>query len=331
MSTASGTQIGNDARKNVLPVKPASGPGFLGPNYNPADEMLPPASIGVRRGDNLSDVVGAVKGVIYYGDMIGFGGPSSAFTQGMPGLKPLGVNYFINSGLTCSNGATMWEYVETAPNGSALGEKVRNAIRGVGLPELRGMAPGMIEDVKSALDPAPVINAVVGSGYPQCILVRRMVGDLDGQIQNVDGQLLVDPMGIIKGRDGRFYQERWIQDREFMKQRPGESPDQAFARGEPIQLAYEDWEATPKTHKDNGCLVNAKDTGTKQPGFCKPATRAQIITLGDKTTVTAYDEGYDDYSASQKKAQPNTSRLVSLSVAVVSIMCLMAFWAAKKK
>ena len=39
-------QMGNDARANVLPVTTASGPGFLGPSYSPADEMLPPASSG---------------------------------------------------------------------------------------------------------------------------------------------------------------------------------------------------------------------------------------------------------------------------------------------
>jgi hypothetical protein len=159
-----------------------------------------------------------------------------------------------------------------------------------------------------------------------------MVGDFDGQIQNVDGQLLVDPMGIIKGRDNKFYQERWIQDREpAVGNKPGETPEQAFARGDPIQLAYEDWQAAPKIYKEDGCLVDETDKDTKQPGFCKPATRSQVITLGNKTTVTAYDEGYDDYSGSHKKRRPNTSRLVSLSVAVISVMCLMAFWAAKKK
>jgi hypothetical protein len=327
MSSASRTQVGNDARTNVLPVKPASGPGFLGPNYNPADEMLPPAQIGVKRGDNLSDVVGAVKGVIYYGDMIGFGEASSGFTKGMPGLKPLGVNYFINSGLTCSNGATMWEYVKTTPDGSALGEKVKGALRDVGLPQLRGMAPGLIEDVKFALDPSPVINAVVGSGYPQCRLVKKIVGDFDGQIQNVDGQLLVDPVGLINS-NGKFYQERWIQDRSAIRARPGEDPDQTYARGDPIQLSYEDWQAAPKPYKDNGCLVDSTDTTTVQPGFCKPATSSQQITLGDGTVVTAYN-GFTDYSAQQKVKRPDTNKLVSLSVAVVSIMCLMAFWSKK--
>ena len=65
MSGASGLAMGSDNRSNVLPVKEASGPGFLGPSYSPADEMLPPASIGVRRGGDLGDVIGAVKGVIY--------------------------------------------------------------------------------------------------------------------------------------------------------------------------------------------------------------------------------------------------------------------------
>ena len=179
--------MGNDTRANVLPTKGASGPGFLGPDYNPADEMYTPAAIGVRRGGDLGDVLGAVKGVIYYGDMMGFGQASSGFTKDMPGLRPLGVNYYVNSGLICSNGATMWEYVRTIPDGSALGQKVKQAIDEVGLPQLRGMAPGILEDAKDALNPFPVINAVIGSGYPKCKLVKNEVGDYDGKIHNVDG------------------------------------------------------------------------------------------------------------------------------------------------
>ena len=70
MSELSKNKMGTDGRPNVLPIKPASGPGFLGPNYSPADEMLPTAAVGVRRGGDLDDVIGAVKGVIYYGDMM---------------------------------------------------------------------------------------------------------------------------------------------------------------------------------------------------------------------------------------------------------------------
>jgi hypothetical protein len=331
MSAAGATQMGNDGRKNVLPVKPASGPGFLGPSYNPADEMLPPAQIGVHRGGDLNDVVGAVKGVIYYGDMIGFGGPSSGFTQGMPGLKPLGVNYFVNSGITCSNGAIMWEYVQTIPDGSALGDKVKDALAGVGLPPLRGMAPGMLEDVKFALNPGPVINAVVGSGYPQCQLVRKMVGDNDGQIQNVDGVLLVDPVGIMSSGGGPpYYQEHWVQKKYPVKLRPGESQASADARADPVQLAFEDWQAEPKLYKENGCLIDPKGSDI-QPKFCSAKGPSQVLTLGDGTTVNTYREGFLNYSPYKPQARKNPQALVSLSVAVVSIMALIAFWGLKNK
>jgi len=309
MSGASGLAMGNDSRANVLPVKDASGPGFLGPQYNPADEMLPPASIGVKRGGDLNDVLGAVKGVIYYGDMIGFGEASSSFTKGMPGLKPLGVNYFVNSGLTCSNGATMWEYVQTIPTGGALGEKVKQAIRGVGLPQMRGMAPGMLEDVQFALNPMPIINAVVGSGYPQCRLVKKPIGDFDGKIYNVDGVLLVDPEGLIE-ENGRYYQERWIQDRDVKgRPRPGEEPDEHYARSDPIQLPYDEWDKAPKTHKENGCL---KDPGAKlpQPQFCPKITK----------------QGFQNYT--QKSP---AHKLTSLAVVSLSLLALIALWATKSR
>lgn len=335
MSTASTTQMGNDGRPNVLPVTPASGPGFLGPNYNPADEMLAPAAIGVKRGGDLGDVLGAVKGVIYYGDMMGFGEASSDFTKGLPGLKPLGVNYFINSGLQCSNGATMWEYVQTIPTGAALGAKVQNAIKDMGLPQLRGMAPGILEDAQSALNPFPVINAVVGSGYPQCRLVRMPVGDFDGKITNVDGNLLVDPSGLLVDSNGRYYQEHWIQDRKVPPvRRQGESESQQFLRGEQIQLAYDTWAAAPKYFKEDGCLdPNASaPAGTLQPFFCGKTNGANIR-LPDNSTITAYTldgsssvptmESFHNYN---RRLIKSPYAVVSLSVATVSILCLLAFW-----
>ena len=331
MSAAATTTMGNDSRGNVLPVKPASGPGFLGPSYNPADEMLPPAAIGVKRGGDLRDVLGAVKGVVYYGDMIGFGGPSSSFTSGMPGLRPLGVNYFINSGLTCSNGALMWEYVQTVPDGSALGDKVKDALAGVGLPPLRGMAPGMLEDVKSALNPGPVINAVVGSGYPQCKLVKKKVGDLDGNIQNVDGVLLVDPEGIMSPNGkAPFYQERWVQDTTRPRIRPGESEESAANRAEPIQLSYESWSAEPKIYKENGCRVNPNGT-EKQPSFCNSKLKSQIVTLGDGSTVTTYIEGFMNYEPAAFNQPKMPHAVISLSVAVISVLCLISFWGSQRK
>ena len=337
--------MGTESRTSILPVKPASGPGFLGPSYNPADEMLPPASIGVHRDGSIDGIIGAVKGVIYYGDMIGFGAPSSAFTENMPGLKPLGVNYFINSGLQCSNGATMWEYVQTIPTGGALGEKIKAALRGVGLPGLRGMAPGIMEDAEAALNPAPVINAVVGSGYPQCRLVRMPVGDADGKIQNIDGNLLVDPTGLLVDSKGKYYQEQWIQDRTVPPvRRPGESVTEQFLRGDQIQLPYDTWSSAPKLFKDNGCIdlsANNIPAGTLQPFFCTASPNAtQVVTLGDGTQITAYtlgsddgievmDDGFEDYRMSQIRFKPTA--LFSVSLAVLSVMGLLVFLQVRKR
>jgi hypothetical protein len=302
--------MGSDTRANVLPAKTASGPGFLGPNYNPADEMLPPASVGVRRGDSLESVLGAVKGIIYYGDMIGFGKASSRFTSDMPGIRPLGVNYFVNSGLTCSNGAAMWEYVQTIPTGGALGQGIKKAIEDVGLPGLRGMAPGILEDAQFALDPFPVINAVVGSGYPICKLVNKPVGDYDGKIYNVDGVLLVDPIGLTES-GGKYFQERWIQDRKVEgPNRRNEDDDAHFARSNAIQISYDEWKSTPKTHKDNGCVADpVKTPGLEQPSFCSS------------------DQGFQDYRAQKHPVE----RMISLTVAAISIFALVAFWTAKSR
>lgn len=285
---------GNNTSAEILPVKEPSGPGFLGPSYNPADEMLPPAAIGVKRGGDLGDVLGAVKGVIYYGDMMGFGEPSSGFTKGMPGLRPLGVDYYVNSGLICSNGAIMWEFVKTIPDGSALGQKVKKAIADVGLPQLRGMAPGILEDAKSALDPFPVINAVVGSGYPKCKLVKNAIGDFDGKIYNVDGVLLVDPVGLIN-ENGRYFQERWVQENN--------------KDGWPIQLSYDEWEKAPKTHKENGCVADPKaNPGLQQPAFCSQGK-----------------QGFQNY----REEKHPLHKIVSLSVVAISLALLTAFWTSK--
>jgi hypothetical protein len=318
MSEASGMQMGTDSRANVLPVTQPAGPGFLGPRYNPADQMSAPAAIGVNRGGSLDDVVNAVRGVAYYGDMIGFGQASSEFTEGMPGLKPLGVNYFMNSGLTCSNGATMWEYVQTIPTGNALGKKIKKALTDSHLPQLRGMAPGMMEDAEFALDPFPVINAVVGSGYPQCRLVKKKVGDFDGKIYNVDGDLLVDPVGLIGSGEGPYEQEHWIQDREVKgPNRQGEEDDEHYLRSDPIQLAYDEWSKAPKTHGENGCILDVKATPPSatlvEPSFCA-ATR----------TKAPAKQGFQDYRHPMQK-------MASLSVAAISLLALIAFWAAKAR
>ena len=203
----SGTQ-GSEKRAEILPSVPSL--GFSGSSYSPADSMLTPKQIGVEVGNSMSDVVAGVKGVGFYIDQIGFGAPSTGLTQGM-NLRPLGINYFIYTGVECSNGAHAWYYMKGIPEGDALGKTVQRAMADMGLPPLQGLAPGMLEDAKHALNPEPLLGALLGSGYPSCDLVEKQVGDYYGHIGNEDGSWIADPDTAYYKSDGLQYQKRWVQ------------------------------------------------------------------------------------------------------------------------
>jgi len=250
---------GSEDRSSILQNIVPSGLGFFGSPYKPADAMPTPTQIGVRAGDSMSDVVNAVKGVGYYIDQIGFGGASTGLTQGM-GLKPLGVNYFINTGTTCSNGATMWTYMQGIPEGNALGEKVQQAMSDMGMPALRGLAPGMLEDAESGLNPAPLMNSLMGSGYPECEQVEKMVGDLEGHIADPSSNeaWIADLETAYKKGDGLYYQKRWIQ---------------RTVNGKKVNLTRDEWVAAKKSfHPDGTPKVEAFEAAMTYPGT--------VITIG---------------------------------------------------
>jgi hypothetical protein len=203
---------GNETRKSILPIG-APTIGFSGSSYNPAKAMITPAELGIKVGDSMSDVVNSVKGVGFYTDQIGFGVPTTGLTAGMP-LRPLGINYFMNTGIPCSNGADMWYYMNGIPEGNAFGKRVGDAMKASGMP-LQGLAPGALEAAEKALDPGPLINTLFGASYPECTYVEKVVGDSYGNIS--DPTTGEDWIGNTKDkhgayqRDGLHYQKRWVQ------------------------------------------------------------------------------------------------------------------------
>jgi hypothetical protein len=214
--------------------------------------MKRPDELGIKVGNSMDDVVNAVKGIGFYVDQMGFGAPSTGLTNGMP-LKPLGVNYFMNTGKTCSNGATMWQYLQGIPDGSALGANVQKAMSNMGLPPLRGLAPGMLEDMNQALDPGPVMNALFGSGYPQCKQVTMPVGDSYGRIRDdTTGEPWISEPKTAKWINNGYVQTRWVQD-----------TDRA---GNPINLTKGNFDAAKKNYNPDG---------TQKDGFC---TMEQMLT-----------------------------------------------------
>lgn len=228
---------GSETRKSILPNASVSASDF-GSSYSPANALLTPVQLGINVGNSMGDVVNAIKGVGFYTDQIGFGAPSTSLTNGM-NLRPLGINYFLNTGTTCSNGATMWQYMEGIPNGDALGKGAKKAMDEMGLPPLKGLAPGMIEDAKNALNPAPLMNTLFGSGYPQCKQVTLHVGDAYNHIKDPStGENWISDPDSATYNGNEYVQTRWVQDR--------------YSNGDPINMDKEAWDNTPKTYNSDG-------------------------------------------------------------------------------
>jgi hypothetical protein len=260
---------GNEDRSSILPSNSPAGLGFFGSPYSVADSLLTPAQVGVHKGDEMGAVIDSVKGMGFYIDQIGFGESSNSFTKGMP-LKPLGINYFMNTGQQCSNGADMYQYYEGIPKGDALGKRVQTAMKEMGLPALRGLAPGMLEDAFGALNPSPLLNAMLGTGYPQCKLVTNMVGDAYGHIADpVTGENWIEtPETATRGSDNMMYQSRWVQDTD--------------SNGNAISLDREKWAAEPKSYNPDGTKK------VEISGFTDMLTRPSTVALVGIVLVVAF-------------------------------------------
>lgn len=215
------TPLGNESRSSILPTKDTSSLDSQPPDYNFAEELPFPDQVGVRRGGSLDDVASAVSGIAFYADMIGFGSPSTGLTSNLP-IKPypMGVNYFTKTPTKCSNGADMWVYVNGIPKGDLFGKKVSEALRRLNLPNMQGLATGILEDARDGLNPTPIANAVFGTGYAKCKQVTMPVGTHTGSLKNIDGKDLVRPSfpGDIQYIGGRPHQKRFVFDKWLTKE-----------------------------------------------------------------------------------------------------------------
>ena len=196
------------------------------PKYSYVDEMATPRELGISRDGSFDGIQRATAGINYYADTIGFGTATSLAKMSGMQQSPLGVRFFTKTGITCSNGANMYEYVDTIPKGDSLGPRVTNELRAMGLPQMQGLAPGIMEDAVNALDFRPMMMAAAGSGYAQCKKVTLPVGDGKGRVKSAfdaNNVWIKDPY-TMKG--GRPHQTRWVFDK---------------------WISMEEWDAAPKT------------------------------------------------------------------------------------
>jgi hypothetical protein len=227
--------------------------GFFGPEYSFADNIPLPGQIGVRNESSVGAIIDAVAGVNYYVDTIAFGGPTF-FDSHNP--RPMGLRHFMNTGLMCSNGATMSEYFDGVTRGDLLGDHVAKALASAGLPGLRGLAPGILENARDALDPRPLFAAVTSTGYPVCQQVLCPVGDIDGNLRNqqdASQNYIVDPVEFVQNVP---YQRRWVGAYD--------------STGAPLQITKDEFAATPKCYNPDGTYR------TNPPSGCAPLAATDI-------------------------------------------------------
>lgn len=224
--------------------------GYFGPQYSFADNIPLPGSIGVRQDPSVGAILDSVSAVNTYADIIAFGGRTFFDQQN---LQPMGIRYFLNTDMRCSNGATMSAYFDGVTKGDLLGSAVAKGLASAGLPGLKGLAPGMLENARDALDPRPIFAAVTGTGYPVCQQVQCPVGDVNGNITNINdpgtAPYILDP--TQPGQNGGPTQTRWVQAYD--------------STGSPINISKDEFGATPKCY-------NADGTYMKNPPAGCPAT-----------------------------------------------------------
>lgn len=222
--------------------------GYFGPEYSFADNIKLPGQVGVRRESSFSAIIDAVGGINYYVDTIAFGGPTF-FDKSNP--QPMGIRYYLNTEMRCSNGATMSEYFDGVTKGNLFGDRIAKGLESSGLPGLKGLAPGMLENARDALDPRPILSAVTGSGYPVCQQVVCPVGDINGNIASDGKPFIVDSVQYATGQGPT--QKRWVQAYD--------------AKGFPLNITKDKFGATPKCYNADGTYKSPPGDGcpAKEP------------------------------------------------------------------
>ena len=172
----------------------------LGPYYDYSNELKYPSEFlnnsngTMRDGDIFTgppQIEKNVRGVKYYVDAIAFGNsvpfPGTGADDSMK-QAPMGLRYFFNTGMTCSNGADMYQYMNMIPDGLPAG-------MGAGLKKklgsnLQGLAPGALQDSFDATGYKDFYNIQEG-GYVNLdsreldkYFPEGFAGELDSEFQD---------------------------------------------------------------------------------------------------------------------------------------------------
>jgi hypothetical protein len=205
------------------------------PKYNYADELASPRELGITRDGSFDGIMRAVSGINYYSDSIGFGEATGLAKMNGMDQTPLGIRFFTKTGMKCSNGQVMYEYVDTVPKGDLLGKRVSEELKAMELPQLRGLAPGILEDATSALNPIPLLESAVRGGFPKCKQITMPVGNEKGELASrfdKDHPWITGPVDMINGvpTQTRWVLDSWMTPSNYAKE-SGAAPPENNADG----------------------------------------------------------------------------------------------------
>ena len=134
-------------------------------NYSYVNHIYTPEEIGM--GDSGDDLDADIQGIVGYVDLLLFGGGKASKSD-----SPLGEKYFQKTIGTCyddnNNPQDRYLYINTIPSGNFLSANSKPG-------ELRGLIPGIIEDVER-LNPMNMIDALTQGSKPRCKLVKLPEG-----------------------------------------------------------------------------------------------------------------------------------------------------------
>ena len=202
------------------------------PTYRYADEIPTPQELGIRRDGSVGGIMRAVAGINRYVDTIGFGSSSGFARQMGMHQQPMGLRYFLKTGIKCSNGEDMYQYVNNVPTDfekpcepgdttcaavrATIGTRVPSAIQAAAGVPFQGLAPGIMGDAVGALNPLPIMGAVAGKGvFPKCKKVELRVGDNHYKIKSdLTGDVWI-PDSDVRYINGVPHLSRWVYDRDL--------------------------------------------------------------------------------------------------------------------
>jgi hypothetical protein len=152
---------------------------IIGPDYSYADQIQGTSSQGIGGDGTFSQLGRNFDGVMYYVNQLITGDP------------PLGNQFFVNTGGTCTAPdntiQSRYNYINNVSSGAA---SLPSALSEIGS-DFNGLIPGMVDDIEG-LNPLYIFNSMIADASPPCSCYSCPVTAGGTQTQFLSPELTAD-------------------------------------------------------------------------------------------------------------------------------------------